>query len=78
MGLHTFTELELFAFSLIADFLKERDLTTTLESLQLEASDTFDRLERFQRPHGKPLLTVLEEHESGELRGGMQRLALNR
>ncbi|KAJ3045153.1 hypothetical protein HK097_001276, partial [Rhizophlyctis rosea] len=78
MGLHTFTELELFAFSLIADFLKERELTNTLESLQLEAGDIFDRLERFQRPHGKPLLTVLEEHESGELSGNLQRLALDR
>ncbi|KAJ3041161.1 hypothetical protein HDV00_009876 [Rhizophlyctis rosea] len=78
MPLHTQTELELFALSLVADFLKERGLESTLETLTLEASESFERLERFNRPHGKPLLTVLEEHESGQLAGSMQRLALER
>ncbi|KAJ3296240.1 hypothetical protein HK104_001805 [Borealophlyctis nickersoniae] len=78
MTIHTASELNLLALSLVQRFLRDAGWTQTLETLQTEAEEECARLANYHLPHGKSLLAILEEHETAGTEARLRRLALDR
>ncbi|KND00990.1 uncharacterized protein SPPG_04086 [Spizellomyces punctatus DAOM BR117] len=75
----TTKDLNLTAFSLIAQFLQQRNLTTTLECLETEAHEAFEELasHKYAIEH-KPLLAILEEYQLLSVQGQLEQLSVER